>query len=76
MRRAKLDALSREGDLVMTQGQNFIIVNQNEPDLCWSNEFGWTVDEYDTFSVDERMTLRLPIEGIWEQVPWKKETEQ
>jgi len=57
----------------MTQGPNFIIVNADDPDLCWSNEFGWTPDAYDTFSFDERKTLRLPIGGVWEQVPWKKE---
>lgn len=49
---------------------NFIIRCVNDPELCWSNTFGWCLDDYDTFTPEERETLRLPIEGEWEQVPW------
>ena len=50
----------------------WIIVNVNDPELCWSNVFGWTSEDYDTFDEDERQTLRLPVEGEWEQVPWNE----
>ncbi len=60
----------------MKQEQYFIIVNADEPDLCWSIQSGWTSDDYDTFSLEERESVRLPAGCVWEQVPWKKEREQ
>jgi hypothetical protein len=54
----------------------WIIYNIYEPDLFWSNGYGWTEDDYDTFDETERLNLRLPIGGAWERVPWgKKDTE-
>jgi hypothetical protein len=50
----------------------WIICNTEEPELCWSNEEGWTPDNYDTFSNEERETLSLPLGGDWERVPWSK----
>lgn len=49
----------------------WIIRNSADPDLCWNNAEGWTPDDYDTFSDDEAASLRLPIGGEWEQVPWR-----
>jgi hypothetical protein len=60
------DAASNRGENAMA----WIIVNVNDPELCWSNMFGWVSEDYDTFDEDERQTLRLPVEGEWEQVPW------
>lgn len=54
----------------------WIIYNTTEPDLCWSNGYGWTEADYDTFDDIERQNLRLPIGGAWERVPCgKQETE-
>ena len=50
----------------------WIIRNQDDHDLCWSNEQGWVEETYDTFSDEERESLNLPIDGEWEQVPWNK----
>lgn len=50
----------------------WVIVNTEEPDLCWSDTEGWVEDNYDTFSDEEREILHLPIGGAWERVPWQK----
>ena len=50
--------------------QNYIIVNSQEPALCWSNTLGWTEENYDTFSETDKETMLLPIGGHWEAVPW------
>jgi hypothetical protein len=52
---------------------SWIIVNSKNPDECWSNDFGWTEEEFDTFDDNERETLNLPIDGEWRQVLWTKE---
>lgn len=51
----------------------WIIVNVNDPELCWNQQDGWQTEDYDTFNEEERETLRLPLEGAWERVPWSKE---
>lgn len=52
---------------------HWIIRNVDDPELCWSNEDGWVTETYDTFTDEEKNTLRLPIGGAWEMVPWKKD---
>lgn len=39
----------------------------NDPDLFWSNEWGWVDIEggIDTFTKEETKELNLPIEGEW-----------
>ena len=49
---------------------NWIIVNVEDDTLCWSNIWGWTTDDFDTFTDKERAKLNLPIDGEWRQVPW------
>lgn len=47
------------------------IVGEEELDedgscLFWSNELGWVDKESaDVFSLEERMTLELPVGGAW-----------
>lgn len=38
-----------------------------EPELFWSNLYGWTdhLPEADIFTDDERQTLNLPMGGQW-----------
>jgi len=50
---------------------SWIIVYSNDPDLAWSNTFGWCDTTYDTFDDEERDTLDLPMGGEWQQVPWR-----
>jgi hypothetical protein len=57
----------------MSAVRAWIIENIDEPDLAWSNAFGWCTDCFDTFSHDEREALRLPIGGRWVAVPWQLE---
>lgn len=45
--------------------RNLAIVNNADPDLLWSNAYGWTPDHFDTFNATERETLRLPMGGLW-----------
>ena len=40
--------------------------------LFWSNVWGWTVDDYETFSDAEKCDFNLPIGGEWEAVDWRK----
>lgn len=49
----------------------WIIVSDDDAEMCWSNTDGWTAENYDTFSDDEKETLDLPIGGHWVQVPWR-----
>jgi hypothetical protein len=53
----------------------WVIRNENDHDLLWNTDCGWVDDQggYDTFSNEERETVRLPMEGEWEQVPWDPE---
>lgn len=47
----------------------YIIVNQNEPDLYWNNDIGWgSRDTVDVFDHEERMEFDLPIEGEWRMI--------
>lgn len=48
----------------------WIVFNTKDPDLCWSSTNGWGFDDYDTFTDEERESLRLPLDGEWEKVPW------
>jgi len=44
----------------------FVIANENDESLLWSNTDGWTdSDDFDVFSLEETETLNLPIEGRW-----------
>jgi hypothetical protein len=44
----------------------FVIQNTIDPDFFWSNTDGWVDDDnFDTFSLDESETLRLPVDGAW-----------
>jgi hypothetical protein len=49
----------------------WIIANTKDPELCWSNEDGWTTEGYDTFTDGEKAWLTLPLDGMWERVPWE-----
>jgi hypothetical protein len=49
---------------------SWIIENVDEPELAWSNEWGWCEDTFDTFSDEEKETLNLPLGGRWKSVPW------
>ena len=53
----------------------WIITNKDEPELAWSNSWGWGENDFDTFSDEERQTLSLPIGGEWVAVSWRKEGE-
>ena len=37
----------------------------NEP-FYWSNDWGWITENFTVFSEEERFSLNLPINGIWE----------
>jgi hypothetical protein len=48
----------------------FRIVNVLNPELAWSNVFGWIdadEDDWDTFTLEESETLDLPLDGAWER---------
>lgn len=51
----------------------WIIENKTDPDLAWSNTYGWCDVTFDTFTDEERETLNTPIDGEWVQVPWSVE---
>lgn len=57
------------------QNPSYVIASKTDPELCWSNAYGWTEDNYDTFTQSEHDRLNLPIDGEWEQVDWRKEPE-
>lgn len=59
---------------MMTLG--YIIVSKTEPELAWSNTYGWCDETFDTFTQEERETLNLPIDGEWLQVPWACSAEE
>ncbi len=45
---------------------NYVIRNQEDDQLFWSNEIGWVESPDETrFTEEERHTLNLPIGGIW-----------
>ena len=51
----------------------WIIVKSDNETLAWSNTFGWTEDDFDTFTPEERETLDLPMGGEWRQVLWAQQ---
>jgi len=45
---------------------HYVIENENDPTLFWSNVHGWVdFDNCDGFTPEEKETLNLPIEGKW-----------
>jgi len=44
---------------------NWIIKNETDSELAWSNAWGWCDVDFDTFTDEERNTLNLPIGGAW-----------
>lgn len=48
----------------------WIIVSDEDKELLWSNVWGWTGEDFDTFTDEERDTLNLPMGGHWERVSW------
>ncbi len=51
----------------------YIIINEWDGELYWSNDDGWTDREYATvFSRNEKFVLNLPIEGMWVEVATKE----
>ncbi len=47
----------------------YVIENENDPTLLWSNVHGWVdCDDFDVFTFEEKETLNLPIEGKWMQL--------
>ena len=46
--------------------KKYVIENENDMRLLWSNTDGWTdSDNFDVFSIDETMEFTLPTEGRW-----------
>lgn len=44
----------------------YVIRNEDDDQLFWSNELGWVSSPDETyFTEEERHTLNLPIGGIW-----------
>lgn len=48
----------------------YIITNKTEPELAWSNTYGWCSETFDTFTDHERCVLPLPVDGEWSLVSW------
>ena len=47
----------------------YFIANINDPTLRWSNTDGWINGKhFDVFTMQEKMYLRLPIEGKWQRL--------
>lgn len=52
---------------------NWIITTEIDGEtLFWSDAWGWTLDDYDTFDDQEKQTFNLPAGGQWEAVAWRK----
>jgi hypothetical protein len=49
----------------------WIMVKKDDEALAWSNEIGWTIDSFDTFTDEERELISLVIDGEWRQVLWE-----
>ena len=44
----------------------YAIKNTEDDQLFWSNELGWVESPDETlFTEEERLTLRLPMYGVW-----------
>jgi hypothetical protein len=56
-------------------GERFVIAKSDSiKELFWSNVFGWVSFECcDTFSLEERLTKREPLDGFWMSVARAKE---
>lgn len=53
-------------NMVSILSNKFVIVNENDETLLWSNTDGWVDDEcFDTFTLEESEELYLPVEGKW-----------
>jgi len=47
----------------------YVIENVNEPELLWTNAWGWTDgDDFDVFTFEEKEEFNLPIDGKWMQL--------
>lgn len=52
----------------------WIITNKWDSGIGWNDtEKDWSYSNYDTFDDDDRKSMDLPEDGLWEQVPWNKE---
>ena len=50
----------------MQESKDYVIQCQSDNTLLWSNEYGWVDnDSFDEFTLKEKETLNLPIEGEW-----------
>lgn len=50
----------------------FVIQNENDETLLWSNTDGWVDDDnFDVFSLEESEELFLPVEGQWARLSTK-----
>jgi hypothetical protein len=53
----------------MSAQNTYVIQNENDFSLLWSNTHGWIDDDdFDVFTLQESETLTLPIEGRWIQL--------
>jgi hypothetical protein len=44
----------------------YVIRNEDDDQLFWSNEFGWVeAGSEDFYTQEERDTLNLPHQGVW-----------
>jgi hypothetical protein len=57
--------------------ETYVIVNIHHPNTHWNNDWGWTSKSEAThFTLDERNSLNLPMEGKWKKyVPIKYGTQ-
>jgi hypothetical protein len=47
----------------------YVIENENNSTLLWSNVYGWVdCDYFDVFTFEEKEIFTLPIEGRWMQL--------
>ena len=54
----------------------FFIINKKNKNLFWNNENGWgSFDTADSFSLEEKVRLNLPQEGVWVSA-WEVDTIQ
>lgn len=54
----------------------FFIINEKNKNLFWNNENGWgSFDTSDSFSIEEKVRLNLPQEGVWVSA-WEVDTIQ
>jgi len=46
----------------------YVIRNDVDDQLFWSNLYGWVETQEDIYSQEDRLTLALPLGGIWVKV--------